>query len=290
MKSRVEERLVAMLFILPSLIGFTVFYVLPAVRGIVISFTDWDLLTEQRYVGASNYRDLVTDEAFWNSLRVTVAYVAWNIPLQTVLGLALALTMRAFSLRPVARGLFLIPWLLPTIVVGLIWLWILDPSVGVVNALLRRVGGSMVPFLTSVRLALPSVAGINIWRFTGYTALLFYAGLQTVDPRLYEAATIDGAGPWQRFANVTLPLLRPVTAFVVVTSVLGSFQVFDVVAITTKGGPVSSTKVLNWVIYETAFQRFRMGYASAVAMVMFVMLVGVALVQMRLFGGWEAEQ
>jgi multiple sugar transport system permease protein len=178
---------------------------------------------------------------------------------------------------------------MPSVVVGLLWLWILDPLVGVLNGLLSLVGLARLPFLTSVEFALPSVAGMNVWRHLGYTALLFYAGMETISSEIYEASLIDGAGPIQEFRYITLPLLRPVFAFVLVTSIIGSFQVFDTIAVTTGGGPVSATRVINWLIYETAFRRFQMGYATAISFVVFALLVAISILQMRLFRADEVD-
>jgi multiple sugar transport system permease protein len=167
-------------------------------------------------------------------------------------------------------------------VVALIFLWMLDPLLGFVNQLLIAIGVGRQPFFGSPDQALLSVAGVNIWRHMGFTALLFYAGLQAIPKTLYEAATIDGASEWRMFRHITLPLLRPVMVFVLVTSIIGSFQIFDTIAVTTQGGPVNSTRVIVWYIYENAFQFFRMGYATALSVVLFVLLIVVTIVQMSL--------
>jgi len=284
-----RESGIALLFIFPSLVGFLTFFAVPAVRGLYISFTDWDLLTPSRPVGVANYAALLADPDFWNALKVTVFYVLWNIPIQTVLAVVVALVMNAATKSTALRGVALLPWLMPNVVVAMLWMWILDPSVGLINVGVRALGGPLLPFLSSPGMALPTIAGINIWRYLGYTALLVFAGLQTIPIDVYEAARIDGAEDQQTFWRITLPLLRPVLAFVVVTSVLGSFQIFDTVAVTTKGGPINSTKVFNFMIYQQAFERFQMGYATAVSMVLFLILVGVGLAQMKLLRASEVE-
>ena len=146
-----------------------------------------------------------------------------------------------------------------------------------------------IPFLGLPKYAMPSIAMINIWQYVGYTALLIFAGLQSIPGSVYEAASIDGASEMQMFWRVTVPLLRPVLVFVLVTSVIGSFQIFDTIAITTKGGPVNATKVLNWYIYEQAFNRFNMGYATAISMVLFLILIFISLMQMRLMRAGESD-
>jgi multiple sugar transport system permease protein len=276
-----EETITALLFVLPSLIGFTLFLAVPAVRGLLISFTDWNLLTPARPVGLANYSRLLQDPEFYQSLRVTVYYVLLNIPLQTVLAIGIAVMMDRLTRSILVRGIIVVPWLLPNVVVGLLWLWMLDPTLGVVNQALLAVGIPRQPFLGSVDLAMPAIAGINIWRHVGYTALLVFAGLQTIPKPVYEAAAIDGADEIRTFFNITLPLLRPVLVFVLVTSVIGSFQIFDTIAITTRGGPVDATRVIYWYIYEYAFNRFNMGYATTISVALFAILIVITVLQMR---------
>jgi multiple sugar transport system permease protein len=276
-----EETILAYVFILPSLIGFVVFYAVPAVRGLLISFTDWDLLTPAKQVGLANYQKLLQDPEFWNSFRVTSYYVLLNIPLQTALATGLAVMMDRLTKSIIVRGIFVLPWLLPPVVVALVWLWMLDPVLGVTNYVLNFFDIPRQSFLGSPGQAMPSIALINIWQYTGYTALLIFAGLQTIPKELYEAGSLDGASERRMFWSITLPLLRPVLVFVLVTTVIGSFQIFDTIAVTTKGGPVNATKVVNWYIYEYAFSRFQMGYATAAAVVLFLVLVVVTILQMR---------
>lgn len=284
-----EESLTAFFFILPSLIGFTAFYAAPAVRGLWISFTNWDLLRPAKFIGIENYVKLFQDKEFWNAISVTIYYVLLNIPLQTVLAMIIAVMMYRLTKSMLIRALIILPWLMPPVVVGLIWLWLLDPNIGIVNVTLKSLGLPMIAFLGLPQWAMPSIAMINIWEYVGYTALLIFAGLQSIPGSVYEAASIDGASESQTFWRVTVPLLRPVLAFVVVTSVIGSFQIFDTIAITTKGGPVNATKVLNWYIYEQAFARFNMGYATAISIVLFAILIFVSMMQMRLMRAGESD-
>ncbi|MGD1819443.1 MAG: carbohydrate ABC transporter permease [Pleomorphochaeta sp.] len=281
--------LAAFLFLLPSLIGFLVFYIIPAFRGVYLSLTDWDLLGDPNFIGLQNYKDLLSDKAFWNSLLVTIKYVLWNIPFQTILALGIALVMDRVISSSVFRGMLLIPWLLPNVVVALLWLWLLDPAVGVINSTIDALGGTPLNFLTSIELALPSIAGINIWRHMGYTALIVFAGLQGIPKEVEEAALIDGASPWIRFTKIIIPYLRPVLAFVIITSVIGSFQVFDTVAITTKGGPVTATYVIYLFIYKNGFENYLMGYATAASMILFLILLGISFIQMRVMRANESD-
>lgn len=278
-----NELLMGYLFILPSLIGFTAFFAVPAARAVLISFNEWNLLTPATYVGFKNYETLFADQRFWNSLGITLSYVLWNIPLQTLLALLMAVFLDRFSagLSALLRGVLVLPWLMPNVVVALLWLWILDPSLGIMNVFLNGFGIPRQPFMGAPDQAIPSIALINIWRHAGYTAILIFAGLKTIPRSLYEAAAIDGAGWWGQFTRVTLPLLRPVLVFVLVTSVIGSFQVFDTIAVTTSGGPAGSTRVIIYYIFEQVFaRRINMGMATAASVVLFAILVTVTIVQM----------
>lgn len=283
------EALIGYLFILPAVLGFLVFYLYPAVRGVQISFTDWNLLSPPTGVGLQNYRDVFADEKFWQALGITFKYVLWNIPLQTVLSLGMAVAMDRIVKSMFIKGLLILPYLLSNVLVAMVFLWLLDPTLGVINHWLDVIGIGHQPFFGEPSQAIPTIAGVNIWKYTGFNALLFYAGLQSIPRTVYEAARIDGASAWQEFLRITLPLLRPVTVFVLVTSIIGSFQIFDTVAVTTKGGPVDATRVLVWYIYQNAFSFFKMGYATAMSVVLFVILVIFTLVQMRLFNANQSD-
>ena len=294
-----NELFVAYLFIIPSLIGFLVFFLYPAIGAIQISFHEWNLLRAPKFTGLENFQELFSDRRFWRSLRVTLLYVICNIPIQTALALLLAVVMDRFSnaVSSVVRGLMVLPWLLPPVVVGLLWLWLLDPLLGIVVTSLEFVGIDLgsPKLLGSPSQVIPTIAGINIWQYTGYTAILFYAGLKTIPKDLYKAASIDGATPWVQFWRITLPLLRPVTLFVLVTSIIGSFQVFDTVAITTGagpngGGPAGSSSVILYYIYDKIFNRgFDMGLAAAASVALFVILIIVTLIQLKLLGSQEND-
>jgi len=287
---RTQEALTGYIFIFPAVVGFIIFFALPAVRGLSISFTNWNLLTPAENVGFQNYQRLFNDPSFWNSVQVTVKYVAFNIPLQIILAMGLAVFMdRVFQKSAWLRSIIVIPWLLPGVVVALLWMWMLDNRLGIINEILNGLGLPSQPFLGSVDQVIPSIALINIWRYMGYTSILLFAGLKTIPQQLYDAASIDGASGVRQFWSVTLPLLRPVLAFVLITHIIGSFQIFDTIAVTTGGGPVKASQVLYWYIYEFAFVRFNMGYATAIATVLFVVLVGITLIQMRFFRANSAD-
>ena len=269
---RRREAITGYLFILPALIGLLVFFALPTVRALAISFTDWNLLRPAKVIGADNYVRLWSDANFWDSLKITLAYVLWNIPLQTSLALLIAVLADRLAKSVWVRAVIIAPYLISNVVAGLVWLLMLDPLIGITNAFLSVIGSGPQPFLSSPDQAIVSIAGISIWRHVGFTALLFYAGLQSIPKDLYEAARLDGASEFAMFRLITLPLLRPVMVFVLVTSVVGSFQIFDVIAVTTQGGPANATRAVLWYIYENAFKFSRMGYASAMSMALFAIL------------------
>lgn len=277
------------LFVAPAFVGFLVFYLYPTLRAVEISLTDWNLLRAPKFIGLANYARLLGDATFWHSAWVTFTYVLYNIPIQTVLGLLLAVLSDRLARSVALRAVIIAPYLISNVVAALIWMLMLDPILGLTNAFLDTIGIARQSFLASPDQAMISVAAISTWRHTGLTALLFYAGLQAIPRHLYEAAKLEGASEWVMFRRITLPLLRPVLAFVLVTSLIGSFQVFDVIAVATAGGPADSTRVILWYIYENAFQFHKMGYASALSVVLFVVLILITLLQMRLLKADQSD-
>lgn len=285
-----NQALLGYLFILPSLIGFIAFFAVPAIRSVFISFQEWNLLTDAEYVGLANYQELFADDRFWRALQITVTYVLWNIPLQTVLALGIALLMERISNSPLLRGILILPWLMPNVIVAMLFVWLLDPTLGLINVFLKGIGIGQQGFFGDPNQAIASVAGVNIWRHMGYTAILIYAGLKTIPKSLYEAARVDGANGLVQFLRITLPLLRPVLVFVLVTSVIGSFQIFDTIAVATEGGPAGSTRTIIVYIYEQVFERrINMGMATAASVVLFLILVTVTIVQIRYFRGNQSD-
>src|SRR5258708_1010521 len=285
-----NETLVAWLFILPSLIGITVFVMIPAIRGLLLSFTNSDLLTRADYIGMENYQKLVNDPQFWSSISITLRYVLINIPIQTVLALALAVLLTRLTQSNLIRGIVLLPYLLPIAMVTLVWLTLLDYDFGPINGLLPFLGINKIGFLNQSNI-IASIAWINIWRHTGFVTILFFAGLQAIPKELYEAAKIDGANEWKAFLGITLPLLRPVTVFVLITSIVGSFQVWDSVAVAPipSGGPGGDSRVIVWYIPNLAFNQFNIGYAAAVAVGLFVIILAIALGQLWYFRAGQSD-
>jgi len=279
---RRDDTRLAVLFILPALIGFLVFMVWPTVRGIYLSFTSFNLLTPPKFNGLDNYIRMVQDPVFWNALKVTLLYVVINIGVQTIFALVIAVMMQRLTKRTWLRGIVLTPYLVSNVVAALVFLWVLDFQLGIFNKFIAFIGLDKIAFLADANWVIPTVALINVWHYVGYTALLIFAGLQTIPETMYEAGRIDGASEARMFRSITIPLLRPVLALVLIITVVGSFQVFDTVAVTTKGGPVDSSRVLQYYIYDVAFGRFQFGYASAMSVALLIVLVIITFVQYRL--------
>lgn len=277
-----DDTRLALLFILPALVGFLVFMVWPTLRGIYLSFTKFNLLTPPEFNGLDNYVRMVQDPVFWNAMKVTIYYVLLNIGLQTILALIIAVMMQRLTQRTWLRGIVLTPYLVSNVVAAMVFLWILDYQLGIGNKILDAIGIERIAFLSSSTWVIPTVAVINVWRHVGYTALLIFAGLQTIPETVYEAGRIDGASEVRMFRTITVPLLRPIMALVLIITVVGSFQVFDTVAIATHGGPVDSSRVLQFYIYDVAFGRFQFGYASAMSVALLVVLVIITFIQYRL--------
>ena len=284
-----REWLTAWLMIAPALLGFILFYAWPALRAVEISFTEWNLLRPPRDVGWANYEKLWHDGQFWHALGLSGLYALMNIPLQTVLGLALALAMDRLTRSLFVKSVVLLPYLLSNVLVAMIWLWMLDPTLGVVNTLITAFGGERQPFFASPDQALWTVAAVNTWRHMGLVALLFLAGLQNIPRSLYEAAAMEGASEWQVLRRITLPLLRPVLVFVLVTSVTGALQTFDTVAVTTQGGPEEATRVVVVYIIQNAFGYLKMGYASAMSIVLCAVLLVYTAIQMRVMRADQSD-
>jgi len=286
---RASDLRYALVFIAPAGLGFLVFYLIPALRGIWFSFTNQNLIGSGTFVGVKNYVRMFGDDLFWNALWVTLEYVVINIGVQTVLAIAIAVLMHRLTQSSLVRGVMLLPYLVANVVVALLWYWMADYSIGIINVGLDALGFNPVAFFGDENLAIPTIALVNVWRFVGYTALLIFAGLQTIPKDLYEAGAIDGASEPRMFWSITLPLLRPVLALVLVITVVGSFQIFDTVAVTTKGAPVNATRVIYYYIYQQAFEKFNMGYASALSVFLLVALALIAYFQLKIMRSNQSD-
>jgi ABC-type sugar transport system permease subunit len=269
---------------------FFVFTLLPVVCALGLSFTNYDVFTRLEWIGGLNYQDIVEDELFWRALSNTIQYVVYTIPLSMGVGLGLALLLnQKISGLAVYRTLYYLPVVTSMVAVAMIWIQLFDPLYGVISTALAALGLTGIDWLGDPNLAMPSVIAVSVWKVVGWNMLIYLAGLQGIPHHLNEAATIDGASRWQTLTRITVPLLQPTTFFIFVTSLIGAFQVFDVVYVMTGGGPANATITLVQHVYNSAFRALDMGYAAAVSFVLFGMIMLVTLASFRVMRGGEVS-
>jgi multiple sugar transport system permease protein len=276
-----REAIAFYLTISPWLIGFVLFTAGPMLLSFYASLSQWDLMSEPVFIGLSNYRELLQDGRFWQSLRVTFIYTLIYVPLDMAGGLALALLTRS---KVRGMGIFRTLFYLPTVFSGVafvvIWLWLLNPQGGLINAGLALIGIEGPRWLVDPHWALPSLLLMSFWGW-GRSMVIFLGGLQAIPDDLYEAAAMDGAGDWTAFWLITLPLITPTLFFNLILSVISTFQTFTNAFVATGGGPLDSTLFLVLYIYLQAFQYFNMGYASALAWVLLLIILAFTLLLVR---------
>ena len=273
-----REAIEGYISISPWLLGFLIFTVGPLLASLYFGFTEWTITRPATWIGGANYVRMFTGDAlFWQALKVTVLYVLLSVPLKLVFGLALSLLLN-MSLRGMGffRTVFYIPAVISGVAVSLMWMWLLQPDTGVVNTLLDMVGIQGPGWFWDPRWALPSVALMSVWGVGG-SAIIYLAGLQNIPPHLYEAAMLDGANAWRRFWRITLPLLTPTIFFLLIIELIDAFKVFRQAFVITKGGPLKATYFYLYYYYEEAFQNFNMGYASALAIVLMLVIFTATL-------------
>ncbi|MFI6827964.1 carbohydrate ABC transporter permease [Kribbella sp. NPDC050241] len=276
---------VGLLFVAPMLALFLVFRFLPVVGAFLLSLTDYRLSGRWTFVAVDNYTRLLQDDLFRQSLVVTLTYTVIFVPLTVLLSLGTAIMLQQVVWnRGFFRSVFFLPYVTSIVLAAVIWKWIYDAQDGLLNAVLGLVSVGPVDFLGQSGSVLPSIAVTSAWKGFGYSMLILLAGLQAVPKSYLEAAMIDGAGSWQRFRYITLPQLRPVLFFVLVIETIGAFQVFDAMYVMTGGGPVRSSYSLVYLLYDSGFKYFDFGYASAIGLVLFLIVLIVSLVQRRLVG------
>ncbi|WKX18057.1 carbohydrate ABC transporter permease [Streptomyces sp. HUAS CX7] len=280
-RRRRRVTLIGWTFILPNFLGFAALTLVPVVGALAVSFTHWDSYSTPEWAGLDNYRRMWDDDNFWTAFENTCYYAAGHIPLTLAVSLGLAVLLNQ-KLRGVRflRTAFFFPYITSLVAVAVVWNMLLSPEVGPVNQFLQSIGIAHPPgWTTSTDWAMPALIVTSVWRDMGYYMVLFLAGLQTVPAELYEAARVDGAGPWKRFWHVTLPGLRPTTFFVMVMLTIQSFKVFDLVQVMTEGGPGRSILVLSQLIFREGITQGRFGYSSAVSLALFVVCLVITAVQ-----------
>lgn len=285
---KVRSALWGYLFLLPNILGFLAFNVFPVLFAIGMSFTRWDLISKPAFVGLGNYQRLfLEDESFRIAVKNTLIFTGLSVPAVTIISLILANALNQ-KIRGTTfyRTAYFLPVVSSTVAVALVWAWFFNPDFGLANDILLKLGLPKFKWLASSATALPSIVMVSVWRGIGPSTVIFLAGLQGIPEELYDAGKIDGANSRQLFRYITLPMLSPTTFFVIVVSIIGSFQVFDLVYIMTGGGPGRASLVIVYYIYQNAFRWFRMGYAASVAFVLFIVIFVLTLIQIRLSGRW----
>lgn len=271
-----------LLFLAPNILIFLIFIIIPAVSGLRMSLYEWSILGEHSFIGLANFKNLIHDEMFWKTLMNTLRYVLFVVPLLTLsaLGVALLVSGQRKGIG-IFRGFYYLPTMLSFIIVGIIWRWILGDEIGILNYFIRLAGKEGVHWLTTAGMARASLVFITVWAQTGFYMVMFVGGLQAIPETLFDAAAIDGANPWQIFRHIKFPLIRPTMLVVVVLATINSFKAYELIVVLTKGGPGTATKFLVQNIYQVAFEEDRMGYGSAQAVVLMIVIGILTFLQFR---------
>ncbi|MQA24344.1 MAG: ABC transporter permease subunit [Micromonosporaceae bacterium] len=277
----------AYLFLAPGLVVFTIFTVFALGFAFYLTFHQWNALEpETPFVALDNYQEMLVDERFRRSVYNTLYFTGASVPLSMMIGLAIALLLnQSLRGRGLLRTMFFLPMVTPFVVVAIIWKWLYNGDFGLFNYYLLKAKLIDEPllWLADKNLAMPSVILMSVWAGVGFSMVVYLAGLQAIPDELYDAAKVDGAGPWARLRYVTIPMLRPSTLFLLVMGIIGSFQVFTQIFIMTNGGPVDRTTTMVFYIYEAAFKFYEMGYASTLAYALFAMLLAFTALQLKLY-------
>ena len=268
-----------LVFILPALLGTFVFIVVPVVFSFGLSFMDWDLINKAQFVGLKNYADILTEPLFGKILINTFVYAISTSVFAVIIPLVLACILNS-KIRgsEFFKTAYFLPFVTPMIVIAVVWQWIFDPNIGILNHFLKL----NINWLYDVNFAMHAIIIVSVWKLIGYNMVIFLAGLSSLNQSLFEASKIDGANVFDTFRFVTVPLLSPTIFFVVVITCISSFQIFDLIYLMTQGGPLDSTNVLVYAIYKNAFEYFKIGKASAIAYVLFVIILALTMVQWQL--------
>ncbi len=288
-KLATQQRRAALWFVAPALLLMAVFFVVPVIGGLLLSLTDFDIYAigapeTARFVGLQNYRELADNPVFWTALRNTLYFVLVGGPLSILASLVAALQLNApgVRLRPLFRTVYFAPVVTTLVAVAIVWRYLYHPRYGLINHVLGWFGAGPIDWLGDPTWSMPAIILLAVWKNFGYAMLIFLAGLGSIPDELYDAAAIDGAGPWRRFVHVTLPGLAPTFVFVGVTTMIGYFQLFAEPYVMTQGGPLRSTTSVVLLMYEEGFRWWRMGVASSIAFVLLVITLVATMLQIRL--------
>jgi ABC-type sugar transport system permease subunit len=287
-KRKNEETIIGYAFVTPSIIFLGVFMIWPMFFSLFLSFTKWDLISPKiEIIGLQNFRMMLKNPLFFKVLKNTFIFTLGTLLITMILALILAIVLnQRLRVKGFYRGLIFSPYITPMVVISIVWMWIYNPEYGLANYFLKIIGLPALKWLSDTRWALPAIIILSIWQNMGYYMILYLAGLQSIPASLYEAAEIDGASGFNKFAKITFPLLSPTTFFIMIVSFLNSFQVFDQISVMTEGGPSNSTNVMVYYMYQNAFMFFKVGYASAIAVVIFIILFLITLTQFKMGQKW----
>lgn len=279
--------LTAMLFILPSFIGCMIFIFIPSIASFCLSFCNWNLIRNIKFIGIENYIDLFSSQEFWLILKNTIVYAISVTILATIIPIILASVIHSkIKGNDFFKTSYFLPFVTPMIVIAMIWQWIFDPNIGLINSLLKMYS----EWLYDANLAMPILIGVSVWKLVGYNMVIFLCGFSSINDQIYEAAKIDGANTKDVFIKITLPLLSPTILFVLLITTISSFQVFDLIYLMTQGGPENSTNILVYWLYKNAFEFFNIGKASAIAYVLFLIILILTIIQWRTRKNWVTNE
>lgn len=279
MKKDYKNSFCRLFFILPALIGTFIFIIIPIICSFSLSFFEWDLLNDLKFVGFDNYKAIFTESVFTQILINTIVYALSVTFFAVIIPLLIANAINSkLKCAEWFKTIYFIPFITPAVVIAIVWSWIFDPNIGGVNMLFK----THLEWLFDTRLAMPVLIFVSVWKLIGYNVILFLTGFTTIPQNLFEAAKIDGAGEGKCFLHITLPLLKPTTYFVTLVTAISSFQVFDLVYVMTSGGPKDSTNVIVYSIYKYAFEYFDIGKACALAYILFIVIFVLAILQRKL--------
>lgn len=289
LSARAREALNGYLFISPWVLGFLIFVIGPMIGLIWLSFHRWDLIGDPRHVGWRNFERLFRDRLFLKSMEVTIIYGLGRVPLGIIvaLGTALLLNNRRIKFIGIWRTIYYMPVVLPPVAISLVWMWIYNPRYGILNTMIQQFLGIPGPrWLDDAALVLPSLMVMAVWAAAGRNMIIYLSGLQGISNELYEASAIDGAGYWRQFFRITLPLLTPVIFFNLITGMIDTFKLFTQAYVMTEGGPRNQSLFFTYYLFQKGFMQYQMGYASAMAVVVFIIIMALTLLVFRWSKAW----
>ncbi|SER02563.1 multiple sugar transport system permease protein [Lachnospiraceae bacterium NE2001] len=287
-KNRIKKLVKVLFFTLPAMIPMAVFWIYPILKSGWLSFTDWDYMTpDYNYVGVENYTSVLTNSSFWSAFKTTFLFAIGTIIPIIIIGLFVALLLEnEIKGKSIYRFLVFSPWVTPTVAISIVWSWIFEPKGGLANEILSTLGLPELQWINSSETALLSVIIVTVWKAVGYSAIFYLTAIDKIPRDRYEAASLDGAGFWKKLFYITLPGVSPTTFFLCIITMVDALKAYDQIQILTQGGPAGSTRTLTYLFYQLGFEQFKMGQASAVAIIIVAITVALSYTQFRLSKRW----